>query len=441
MRLISLSAILIPPSRQRREFNPESLVELMTSISSTGLRHPITVRTSTEGHVLVAGERRLRAIRDIWGMGDGFSFEGQLVPEGFVPCVEEGEIDALAAEEMEYDENVKRDDLTWQERADATARLSALRARQAAASGTPEPSIADLALEVRGSSEGVNHERTRREIIVAKHLDDPEVARAKSLDDAFKALKRKEENERTKELGLKVGRTFSSALHRAINKDSFEWIDECDDGEFDVILTDPPFGIRADEFGDAGGKAHGAHGYEDSEELLRAIMTLATNHFARITKPQSHLYLFCDIDWFQTWRVILSNSGWRVHRTPLIWHKTNGSRVPWPTYGPQRRWEMLLYAVKGERPVNRIAPDVLSYPTDDNLGHSAQKPVVLFQELLSRSVKPGDRVLDPFCGTGTIFPAAHALRCIATGVEIDPASYGIAVERIQKLDQPVKEPA
>ena len=32
--------------------------------------------------------------------------------------------------------------------------------------------------------------------------------------------------------------------------------------------------------------------------------------------------------------------------------------------------------------------------------HGAQKPVVVYQNLLQRSVRAGDKVLDPFAGTG-----------------------------------------
>ena len=63
----------------------------------------------------------------------------------------------------------------------------------------------------------------------------------------------------------------------------------------------------------------------------------------------------------------------------------------------------------------------------------AQKPIALYQDLLSRSYRPGDKVLDPFCGSGPIFPAAHSLKCEATGIEIEPGNYGISVSRIQAL--------
>lgn len=50
------------PFQPRRTFTPEELAELESSLSSSGLLQPITVRTRPHGgYELVAGERRLRA--------------------------------------------------------------------------------------------------------------------------------------------------------------------------------------------------------------------------------------------------------------------------------------------------------------------------------------------------------------------------------------------
>jgi DNA modification methylase len=57
----------------------------------------------------------------------------------------------------------------------------------------------------------------------------------------------------------------------------------------------------------------------------------------------------------------------------------------------------------------------------------------LYYDLLRRSVSPGDRVLDPFAGSGPILPAAQELKCRATALEIDPAAFGIGVKRLEKL--------
>ncbi len=178
-----------------------------------------------------------------------------------------------------------------------------------------------------------------------------------------------------------------------------------------------------------------AHGYVDSFDNFRALMDVFIPQSIRLARPQAHLYLFCDIENYFLLREELTNVGWSVFRTPLIWVNQDKARAPWPTMGPQRKYETILYAVKGKKAVRRMAPDVLEFRADSQLGHSAQKPVALYRELLDRSCNPGSAVLDACCGTGPIFPAAHELKCRATGLEMAPASYGIAVNRITKLKE------
>ncbi len=433
MKTIALSAITVKPGRQRKHFDAAKLHEFSDRISAEGLLHPLVLRIEGDSYILVAGERRLRAITDLADLGVCIKHDGSVLPCGFVPYTLFEDLDPLAAEEAELSENINREDLTWQERAAAHAHLKSLRDRQAAARGDTPPSVAELAVEVRGSGEGGNQEITRRELIIARHLDDPEVKAAKSVYEAWKLLKKKESSAKDRALGELVGRTFTAEQHNAINADSISWLAECPAETFDVILTDPPYGMNADQFGDSGGLAAGAHGYKDDAQNFFRILGAATQHFGRITKPQAHLYWFCDIDFFEYARRAFTEAGWEVFRTPLIWYKKTGMRAPWPHSGPQRKYEVILYAVKGKRPVTKMAGDVLDFAPDDNMGHAAQKPVALFQELLTRSVHPGDAVLDPFCGSGPIFPAAHELKCRATGIEMDQASYGIAVKRIEQL--------
>jgi ParB/RepB/Spo0J family partition protein len=433
MNLIELSQVVVLPNRQRKVFAADKLHEFADGISKRGLLHPIILRILHGKYVLVAGERRLRAITDLTDLGGTIKHDGKEVPAGFIPYTLLSDLDPLSAEEAELEENIQREDLTWQERAAAHSRLNGLRIKQAIARGDPTPTVADLAIEVRGSAEGINQETTRRELIVSKHLDNPEIKAAKNVDEAFKLLKKAETTEKNRQLGERVGRTFTAELHTALNQDALVWLAEAAAESFDVILTDPPYGMGADEFGDSGGLAAGAHGYKDDHEtFMRCATALAFDGF-RVAKPQAHMYCFCDFDKFSQLKALMVEAGWSVFRTPLIWLKKSGMRAPWPEQGPQRKYETILYAVKGKRNVTKMAGDVLDYPPDANLGHAAQKPVALFQELLARSVRPGDSVLDPFMGSGPIFAAAHALKCKATGIEMDTASYGIALQRIERL--------
>jgi site-specific DNA-methyltransferase (adenine-specific) len=433
MRVIPHDSITIAPDRQRREFPIDEHQELVDSIRSKGLLHAPVLRRDGDALVLVAGERRLRAISDLASLDESFRFDGEQVLPGMVPYVLVSDLSELEAEEAELEENIRRVDLSWQERAAVTARLADLRSKQARASGATPPTTAAISLEVRGRADGSYQEATRQELLLAKHLDRPEVAKAKSAAEAFKILKRVEQNERNAELGRSVGKVLSGASHRIVQGEAVALMREMPSDSIDVLLSDPPYGMGADTFGDSGGMAAGAHFYLDDYTSWRELMANFVPESYRVSKPEAALYLFCDIDRFRELRDLVEAAGWNAFRTPLIWFKPNGSRAPWPDAGPQRKYEVILYAIKGAKKVQHLRGDVLEYSADENLGHPAQKPVGLYEDLLRRSASPGDRVLDPFAGTGPIIPAAHALKLYATAFERDEAAYGILAGRVKGL--------
>lgn len=441
---IALASILIPPSRQRRDFDPEALTDLANSISQRGLLHPIVTRGDPSNPVLVAGERRLRAIESLEALGIGITHNGTSYAPGMAPFVTLGELTPLEAEEAELDENLKREDLSWQEEAAAVARLHALRVAQAALVGESH-SIADTAKELNpDASEATGaanyaHSSTRQKVLLADHLDNPEVAAAKSAKDAFKLLRKQEDQEKNRELAARIGPTFNSSVHSLIHADCLEWLPSIPDNSYDVILIDPPYGMGADSFGDGAGKlVNSEHGYPDSYGSWVELISVLCPQLWRVAKPQSHAYIFCDIDNFHELKAKMGLAGWYCFRTPLTVYKLASGRVPLPEQGPRRQSEWILYAIKGWRPVTAIYSDVIPCKLEENLGHGANKPIELYIDLLRRSIRPGDTVLDCFAGTGTIFPAAHALKVKAIGVEMSAEYYGIAVRRLNALDE---EPA
>ena len=463
MKAYAPEAIKIAANRQRQEFEAQAMEDLRTSIEDRGLFHAPVIREESDGPVLVAGERRLRAIQDLFALGGTFTYNGVEYTDT-VPTVSLGELDELEAEEAELDENLKRKDLTWQELAAAHARLHKLRQKQqeraveeALESGKltgdaselaekfPKQTYADTAKEVYGTSEGWNQDQIRKEVIVSQHLHKPEVAKAKNVDEAFKILKRSEQAEQNRLLAEKVGATFTAELHKLYQGNCLTVMQELfeKDERFDVILTDPPYGMGAHDFSDGGGKMNGIeHRYNDSYEDWIRLMASSEDRKSiigwcqwsyAITKPEAHAYVFCDIDRFHELKLLMEQAGWYVFRTPLIDYKTDSGRVPLPDRGPRRQWEMILYAIKGDKMVTHIYPDVIPCQADPNMTHGAQKPVALYVNLLKRSVKPGDRVLDTFAGSGTIFPAAHSLQCEATGIEQNPEYYGMCLKRLKEL--------
>lgn len=453
MKTIHIANIVIKENRQRQEFDAVAIGELSESIRDLGLMHAPVLRLEGEDLVLVAGESRIKAMEQIWELGDSFSYEGEVVKEGEIPYTTMGELSFLDAEEAELDENLKRRDLTWQEHASAVQRLHLLRAAQVedhnakvlqspnyaddAPLASPH-SVADTALEVLGRSDGGYQDKIRKEILVAKHLHQPEIKAAKSAEEAFKILKAQEVRQQNIALAAEVGKDFTSAAHTLLNADCLEWMEAQLLGptqHFDVILTDPPYGMNAQAFGNAAGKLSNIeHHYDDTPESWAKLLEKWAGLAYRIAAPKAHAYVFCDIDRFHQLKSFMEAAGWYVFRTPLIVHKLNSGRVPLPDRGPRRSWEMILYAIKGEKPVTHIYPDVIPCQADENMSHGAQKPVALFQNLLQRSVCPGDRVLDTFAGSGTIFPAAHTLKCRATGLEINPNYYAMALKHLATLD-------
>lgn len=107
---IPISQISPNPFQPRREFEPDELKELQTSLSTSGLLQPITVRTAPngKGFQLVAGERRLRAAAAL-GWNE-------------IPATVR-EVDDRALLTLALVENLQRSDLNPIEEADGYKRL------------------------------------------------------------------------------------------------------------------------------------------------------------------------------------------------------------------------------------------------------------------------------------------------------------------------------
>jgi len=73
-------------------------------------------------------------------------------------------------------------------------------------------------------------------------------------------------------------------------------------------------------------------------------------------------------------------------------------------------------------PISATAAERLGYPT--------QKPVALLERIIEVSSKPGDRVLDPFCGCGTAIDAAQRLGRQWIGIDITYLAISLIKSRL-----------
>lgn len=62
---LSIESIRVNPYQPRRHFDDDKITELASSIEQHGLFTPILVRETNQGYELVAGERRLRASKEL----------------------------------------------------------------------------------------------------------------------------------------------------------------------------------------------------------------------------------------------------------------------------------------------------------------------------------------------------------------------------------------
>jgi len=436
VRLIPISAIQVSTDRQRKEFDEVALGNLSRSIASVGLMNPLIVTQNEENVTfLVAGERRLRALKFLALTDESYRHGNSTVPIGQVPVIDFSDLSYLQRQELELEENIARQDLTWQERVAAIARLDALRAQT-----QPGHTVHNTAAEIHGVEKADVHQTaaTTRALVLAKAAArDPEIAKAKTESEAYKLLTRKEERERFQALAITESTAGRSDTHELVNEECLSWMAGQPDGKFDIILTDPPYGMGADTFGDAAGKLSGIeHHYDDSAASTESLLKAWLPEAFRISAPNSFLFLWCDIDLFPTLKALAILSGWKPHRTPFINVKREGGRVPWPTQGPRRCYELCLYAVKGDRPTRSIVRDAFeSSLSERNYGHGAQKPVEAYEYLLRMVAQPGDLVLDTFAGTGTLIQAAENIGIRSVNVERDQAHFGIMKERLSKLQK------
>lgn len=196
-----------------------------------------------------------------------------------------------------------------------------------------------------------------------------------------------------------------------------------DDGSVDLVLTDVPYFLPARH-------------YATRKEFPRTLSDLSMLEFfyyeiykqcARVLKSTGSLYMFCD---GQSYPVFFS-CGYRFFKTlrPVIWDKQNSING----YTWRHQHEMILFAEKDEAPnVATGDGDIIRYRAVaiDDRDHPAEKPVGLLRKLIEKSTQPGQKVLDPFTGSGSCGEACAELGRYFIGIEKEKDYYDLAMERI-----------
>ena len=215
-----------------------------------------------------------------------------------------------------------------------------------------------------------------------------------------------------------------------------------------LILSDVPYNVvikgnvssrlSAKEFAMASGEMTKA-------EFTRFLRS-AFENVARVTKDGSLALYF--IDWrhieemMTAGRAVYSdlknlivwaktNAGmgslWRSqHELIFAWKQGSGPHVNNVVLGKNGRWRSNVWTYAGANAFGRSRNEELA-------GHVTPKSVSMLHDAILDVTEAGDIVLDPFCGSGSTFVAAHRARRIGFGIEIDPEYVDTAVRRLEKF--------
>jgi len=214
-------------------------------------------------------------------------------------------------------------------------------------------------------------------------------------------------------------------LHRFVNKiirgDCREILPRLPDESVDLLLTDPPYGMRYR----AKAGSRPIVGDDDLSWFGPVI-----RECYRVLRPNTHAYLFCNEYGLATFREEMAAAGFKVKRL-LVWVKdqhTAGDLAG--DYA--NRTEYLLFGHKGRRLLNghRDANVLFFKRAGRRRDHPTEKPEDMLRYLIQKSSAPGELVLDPFAGSGTTCRAAKDLGRRFIGIEIDPAYAARARRRV-----------
>lgn len=216
-----------------------------------------------------------------------------------------------------------------------------------------------------------------------------------------------------------------------------------------LLLTDPPYNVPINghvrgadcgfaEFAEASGEMTQA----DFTEFLMATLGAATAALAKGGLT------YCFMDWRHIDELRATFRSLDLEQINLaVWVKTNGGMGSLYrshhelVFIGRRRGEAHLNNVElGKHGRNRTnvweyggATGGAKTEADDFSVHPTVKPVALLQDVILDVTKAGDRVLDPFLGSGSTLLAAERAGRACLGMDISPAYVDVAIDRWQRM--------
>lgn len=194
------------------------------------------------------------------------------------------------------------------------------------------------------------------------------------------------------------------------NADCLEVMKQFPDKSFDLVLTDPPYGVNWEY-----------DIWQDTEENLKELLDKVMPEILRVGKRTmltcgtKNIWKYPASNWIMAWvnPVGANMNSWGF----TCWH-------PILCYGKDPYIENKL-GIKQDIIINN--------ENAEKFKHGCPKPIKLWSKLLLRgSIKESDIILDPFMGSGTTLVAAKTYSRKAVGIEISEKYCSIARDRLRQ---------
>lgn len=190
-------------------------------------------------------------------------------------------------------------------------------------------------------------------------------------------------------------------------------------GRFDLLLADPPYEIVA-----AGGGIGSKRKYLSDIEGFTdggfddSILDMAENWVCFCSKAQL-VRLLMKAEAMPRWMLVCWN---KPNPAPLC----NGNYLPDTEY--------IVHGFQGGRCFGeyRQKSRFIIYPSQQNNLHPNEKPLPVVAKMIAVGCQAGDRIVDPFMGSGTTLLAAKLEGRRAVGIELNEKYCEIAAERLRQ---------
>ncbi len=229
-------------------------------------------------------------------------------------------------------------------------------------------------------------------------------------------------------------------VHQIWHGDSSVEGEKFKDGRIDCIITDPPFGVdnlSKSAVTTAGKEYARKIANDESPEVAIATFKKVMSVLLPKMKDDSDCYVFTSYQVLSDWLVMLDEFmpqfGFK-RRAVLVWEKDGPGMgdINCP-FGMGSEFIMFFQKGRREKSAKR-ANNVLHYPQihPGKLIHPHEKPQPLLERLIKTSTAPGEFLVDPFGGSGSLVRAARSTGRSAVAIEYDKKNFDLGVRALDE---------